>query len=245
MVQLGAEGVQNETDIAGGSDRPEPGRYVVAIHEVKECEPGQHSDKIIIEFRVLGGTVPGQNGRTFSEFFFLSEKALPRLQRLALAIGLLKPGEPPRDITFVHSVDSQLIVEVEHDTYTKDGVEKKSCGLSYMGMWSLNNPEVADVMQAASADVAQQAQAQQNQAAQQPVQQPVQQQPVQQQSPVQPQPGQPGYVDPAYQAGHVNPAYQQPVQQQPVQQQQQTQMPLNQAQQNQVQQPSSQDYGSL
>ena len=144
MVQLGAEGIANEIEVGLGGERPAPGTYVVAIHDVKEEIPGPHSDKIIVEFRIIGGQPDGQEGRTFTKFFATSPKAIPFLQRLALSIGLIQPGDPMREVTFVHAEDANLVVTLVEDAYTnKAGVENKGVTIDGMNMWSLNNPEVA------------------------------------------------------------------------------------------------------
>jgi len=142
MVMLGAQGVQSENDIGG--NRPEPGRYHVVIKDVDESM--QEHDKVIVDFEVLDGTVPGMRGRTFREFYATSAKAIPRLQRLAMCLGLLKPNEPDKDVAFEQARGFQLVVEVEANEYEdKDGNKRQGVRVGYMGMWSVGNPAAADV----------------------------------------------------------------------------------------------------
>ena len=146
MVRIGAQQVKSEDDISG-YQKPLPGRYHVVVKHVDESF--EKFDKIVIDFEVLAGTVPGMEGREVSEFFACSEKSLPRLQRLALCLGLLTPGEPDRDVEFSEGVGRDLVIEVEDSEYEKveDGkkVKKKKTALTYLGMWSTANEAVKDV----------------------------------------------------------------------------------------------------
>ena len=188
MVLLGSEGVKNEEDIQGNS-RPAAGRYHVSIDDVSflyydedekkniEVEEDGQYDKIRFKFQVLAGTVPGQETREIEDNFFLTDKALPRLQRLALCIGLLHPGEQQREIHFSQAVSRQLVIEVEDNKYTnKSGREVETTQLGFMGFWSLTNQAVADVPknQQAMQMVPQQAQQQAVPTAQEVVQQAMQ-----------------------------------------------------------------------
>lgn len=143
MVSLGAKNIQNEDDVQG-NPRPLPGRYHAIVKHVDESM--EKFDKVIVEFEVLAGTTPGQDGRVVSEFFAVTEKAVPRLQRLAIVLGLLRPGEAERDVSFVDGENRQLVIEVEENKYTnKDGKEVNSVRVGYLGFWSLNNKAVDDV----------------------------------------------------------------------------------------------------
>ena len=150
MVRMGAQAVKSEDDISG-FQKPLPGRYHVVVKDVDESF--EKFDKIGVEFEVLAGTVPDQAGRTLSEFFSCTEKSVPRLQRLALCVGLLQPGEADKDVEFTEAIGHQLVIEVEDGEYEKEEngqkVKKKKTALSYLGMWRLGNAAVADVPKAA------------------------------------------------------------------------------------------------
>jgi len=141
MVVLGAEGAKSENDIGG--NMPDPGRYHVVITAVDESFDKYNS--ITVDFQVLTGNKPGQVDRTLTEYFSVSEKAIPRLKRLALCVGLLQPGEAEREIEFEQAVGRQLVIEVEENEYEKNGEKKKGRRISWVGMWSTGNKEVADV----------------------------------------------------------------------------------------------------
>ena len=159
MVKLGAKTIQSEDDIQGNS-RPLPGRYHAVIKDVLyQCKSAEEkwveidesesdaAQRIRFAFEVLNGTVPGQEGREVEDDFYLSEKAIQRLQRLALCVNLIDPGAEESEILFSESVGRQLVIEVDEEPY-KDkatGVEKKKTKLTFLGMWSLSNKAVEDV----------------------------------------------------------------------------------------------------
>jgi hypothetical protein len=140
---LGTQNVNSEDDL--DNNRALPGQYHVAVQSVDESF--EKGDKVIVEFQVLAGTTPGQTRKTITEYYSVSEKALPRLQRLALATGLLQPNEPEREVQLSDAEGRQLVIEVEEHSYEKkeDGKTVDTVRISWMGMWSIGNPAVADV----------------------------------------------------------------------------------------------------
>lgn len=153
MVTMGAEGVQSENDIEG-QQRPLPGQYHVVVKDAteKSADERRNHDQVILDFEVLMGTTPGQEGRTITEYFAVTEKAVCRLQKLALCLGLLKPGEEERDVDFAAAAGRQLVIAIEENKYkTKDGQEKEGVRVGFLGFWSLDNKEVADVPKDAEA----------------------------------------------------------------------------------------------
>jgi len=155
MVKMGADAYESESDIQGNA-RPLPGRYHAIIKDVQfqlkaaekyvECEEDDNPDCIPIKFEVLAGTTPNQEGREITERFYTSEKAIPRLKRLAMATGLLRPREKEKEVLFSHVVGTQLVIEVEENKYTdRNGEEREGVRVGYMGIWSLENKEVEEV----------------------------------------------------------------------------------------------------
>ena len=159
MVRMGARDVQSESDVQG-SQRPLPGLYHVVVKDAlaewkvdadnggktwEECEE-DNAERLNILFEVLAGTTPGQEGREIRERFYVSEKAMPRLTRLALATGLLLPGEGEKEVVFAESVGRQCVVELVPNKYKdRDGNDKETVQVAFLGIWSLVNPEVKDV----------------------------------------------------------------------------------------------------
>jgi hypothetical protein len=149
---LNAENVKTEDDISGNS-KPLPGRYHMVVNSA--AEKGSKKKGIPgleIEFGVLAGTVPGQDGKTMQLFLsYIGEddaktkKCLDRVVRLALCLGVLQPGQA-KEVDWNEALGRELIVEVEEQEYTdKNGNQQKGSQVAYLGFWSLNNPAVADM----------------------------------------------------------------------------------------------------
>jgi len=144
ILTFGAEDVKGEDDIQGAS-KPLPGRYHVLIKDAAHKEVNG-KPKVIMDFEVLAGTTPGQEGRTLTEFFAVTPKTVDMLRRLALVTGQLKPGEPPKAIDFSRDIGKQLVVEVVPNKYeNREGQVVETVRVDYMGFWSLGNPAVNDV----------------------------------------------------------------------------------------------------
>ncbi len=144
MVEIGTTGIDSENDVAGGF--PDPGRYHVVIHNAEE-----ESDKVVVDFCILNGNKPNQEKKTLTERYYLTEKSLPRLIRLGVSCGFIPPNDLPKERDFAEAIGRQLIIEIEDSPYEKNGVMKQGRSVSYMGMWSLGNSEVADVPKDAEA----------------------------------------------------------------------------------------------
>lgn len=142
-IRLDAGDFANEDDAHVG-DRPLPGQYHVRVTKVEEkvfgTEEGESRNTIVVDFEVLAGTVPGQEGKVTTEYFALTEKAMPRLMMFALATGLIQPGEH-KEVEPTDATGRELIVKLDENK--RDG--KKYINVTYDGMWSLSNPAVADV----------------------------------------------------------------------------------------------------
>jgi hypothetical protein len=143
---MNAANVKSEDDISG-FQKPLPGRYHVVVKHVDESF--EKFDKVLVDFEVLTGTVPDMQGRELTEFYSCTEKSIPRLQRLALCLGLLAPGEPDKDVEFADAVGRDLVIEVEENKYPdKNGKTIDGVRVGYLGMWSTGNEAVAEVPKA-------------------------------------------------------------------------------------------------
>ena len=143
-LSLSAKGAKSESDVASG--KPCKGRFLMMVKGVDETM--EKKDDIIVDFEVLAGNVPDQKGKILTEYFKTTPKSICRLTRLALCVGLLQPGEE-KDVSFMGAVGRVLFVEVEDHSYVKDGETKptESVRVSFAGMWSVGNPDVADLHQ--------------------------------------------------------------------------------------------------
>lgn len=148
MPVLSAKEVKDPNEL-GGSRKPDNGKYHVQITHWDESQT--NGDKIIVGFSVLDGTIPGMRGREWREGFFFKdskgEDATDRILRLCLVTGLIKPEQELDEDLTEKAVGKQLVVEVEHREYTKDGEKRKAFGISNYGYstWAVTDPLVADV----------------------------------------------------------------------------------------------------
>jgi len=144
MVQVDATNYSSEDDVASNK-KPQAGTYHALITRAEDS-PEKFPDKVIMDFEILAGTLPGQEGTRLTEFFATTPKAIPRLTRLAMCLGLLGPQEK-KNIDFAKAERQQCVIEVEDTEYTKKGASEptKTVSISYFGFWSVGNKAVANV----------------------------------------------------------------------------------------------------
>lgn len=154
-MKMGSKGVKKYDDV-GGFSRLKPGRYHVYVSDVNEkptnrdgeaIEDRDGNPKCMIEFEALAGTNEGCKGSRHSEFFGTSEKAMPRLVRFAMCVGILEADSEEDEVDMSKAIGKQLVIElVEGSTYKKDGEEKQGFPqISYAGMWAIDHDDVDDV----------------------------------------------------------------------------------------------------
>lgn len=141
-MEMNAEEYKGAEDFGGG-DRPEPGRYHVVVKSANEFSP-KHSGKVVIDFEVLDGTIPNQVGRKHTEYFATSAKAMPRLVKMAIAVGLLSYGER-KNITWSDAAGRQLVIDLEQHDYEKDGETRKGVRITWAGMHALDDDAANNV----------------------------------------------------------------------------------------------------
>lgn len=142
-MRMNSTGVKNENDLHGFRS-PQPGRYHVVVKNVDESFT--KGDWVSVEFEVLAGTIPGQEGLTHTENMFLRDGS-PTDQhvRFAIVAGILQPGVEA-DVNLQHAVGRQLIIGLDKRKSKKEeGKEYTNIADYGMAMWSLTNPETADV----------------------------------------------------------------------------------------------------
>lgn len=144
MVNVNANDIQSDQDLNQRFERPVPGWYHVVITRVDESEQ-EYPGKIVVDFKVHAGTVPGQEGRTLREFFATSEASRKRLVKLAIALGLLNYRER-KEVQFSEALGRQLVIEVEPSTYKKrDGTQVESTRCTFLGLYTPDDERVKDV----------------------------------------------------------------------------------------------------
>lgn len=77
-----------DVDSVGGFDRVQPGAFFAKIVGVDE--ESDQKGKMIVDFEILSGTIPGQEGKIHREWFDKSNQkmAIRKLTALAIACGL-------------------------------------------------------------------------------------------------------------------------------------------------------------
>jgi len=159
MAGLDASDVKGETDVKG-REAPDPGIYHGIVNHVDDSQ--DKYDAVIVDLEVLAGErrisgrSPGepvdQRGRSLRHMMFLEgEKGKDygdKHLRFALAVGLIKPGEQ-KDVDWNEAVGRQLVFAVEKragkDKKTGEEREYTNVGNYGLDLWSVGNPEVADV----------------------------------------------------------------------------------------------------
>lgn len=161
MVMLNAQTAQSEDDFSGKS-RPLPGRYHVAVNHAEEkASKVKGTPGLDIEFQVIAdGITPdgkdktaGQIGKTIPLFLSYiggddakTKTCIDRVCRLALCVGILKPGEA-KEPDWNEAIGRELVIEIEGQQYDdeKSGTVKTGSQVAFLGFWSLGNKAVANV----------------------------------------------------------------------------------------------------
>lgn len=154
MGSLDATKAKSTSDVNNDKNAPLPGTYMVAIKEV-ELGTGKKGDKSftqeIVKCQVAGGTTPGQAGCDITIFLKhdeLKDDYTSKHTRFALATQLMFIGQKVDDPDFAFfesAVNRFMVVRTEEFT---GGDGKKGVGVGGYGydMWSIADPEVADVL---------------------------------------------------------------------------------------------------
>ncbi len=142
-MKMSAAGVTDENEIQGPK-RPVPGKYHVVVNAVDDTK--EKLNATIVEYQVLAGTVPGQEGLTLQDNLWYEKDTGNSGQqhlRFAIATGLLQP-DTEADIDLEDAIGRQVIIEVEKRK-GKDGKEYTNVAKYGLAIWRINNPEVVDV----------------------------------------------------------------------------------------------------
>ena len=146
MVRISTDGVNNATDLEG-FDRPLPGRYHAVVRSLDDSFSKSDSSLIVI-LEVLDGTVKDQTGKSVMDFIPVDGKGAKRSLKFALAGGLISESDlrdPTLDIPFSQAVGCDLVIDVEEREYQKDGVTKKTIGVTFLGYHAVGSAAAAGV----------------------------------------------------------------------------------------------------
>lgn len=131
-------------DWDGDVTRPNSGKYHVSVIRVEE-EGGQRGE-MLVDYEVLAGTTPKQEGMVHRDYFSKSAKALKRIHKFAIAVGMItadeldamkERNEYPTYNFEEDAVGRQLCVELAEETY--QGRTSVKCGF---GMFRVDDPKV-------------------------------------------------------------------------------------------------------
>lgn len=123
------------------------GKHHLLVTAIDE-RGGKDGDKLVVDYEVLNSTNVRNIGRKGREQFATSEKAMPRVIALAIALGL----------TTVEEMDLNNRTGKDTDLNFALGVNRTFCGetkrkdqyvnLTYMGIWADGSEEARDVPKA-------------------------------------------------------------------------------------------------
>lgn len=140
-MRIDMDGIKSEKDARGGSRVDAEGLFHCVITAVDDTM--DKYEAVIVDMKILAGTDESQVGRTHREWFYVSEKAMPRLRLFGLVTGATKPGQ---SFTAQELVGKQCIVEFQRNEFTNDNGENK---INYRPGWDtyyrLDDPKVTHV----------------------------------------------------------------------------------------------------
>ncbi len=149
-MKASAKGYQSESDVQG-KPKPVAGLYhcmITGVNDSRVKKDGSALNATIVEFEVLAGSVPGQEGKSVTQFYHLSENGeenaeyCEKVSRLCMAAGILKPGEE-KDVDAADLEKCQVVIKMsDYTSKGKAGVSIDNFGL---GVWGVGHPDVAAV----------------------------------------------------------------------------------------------------
>ena len=159
MPVLDARGAHSEDDFQGKA-RPVAGKYHAAVNAAEEiASKNKGTPGLQIEFAIVAdglppsgkGTTSGQSGKVISLFLSYvgsdeekTQTCINRVTRLAMALGVISPGES-KEVDWNDAIGRELVIGVVDSSYEKDGQKKISTEVGFLDFWSLGNKAVKDV----------------------------------------------------------------------------------------------------
>lgn len=147
MVKVNA--ADTDPDKKGGSDVL-PGKYHVIVNKVTE-----NSDNVAVEYQFLAGNPEGQEGKTWTDKFFLSGGSVQRLCRFCEVVGIIthdewvaaKEAGINMELAVEEAEGRQLCIEIQSKPY--QGSNDKNKGKSFpdtgFRLYSLDSDEAKDI----------------------------------------------------------------------------------------------------
>ena len=160
-MELDATEFENEDDVTyAGGDLLLAGYYHAELVEVDDRF--DTDEKIVLDFRALNGTTPGQEGKTRKAFLDFSqdmdskdpnwkcEKSMAQAQQLAVVLKLKRLDEK-KTVNYEDALGRTCIVHFEESN--KNNPKTGLPWVNYVRAYSLDNPEVVDVPRGAAEPV--------------------------------------------------------------------------------------------
>lgn len=137
-----------------GFELPPPGTYHVIVSHVDDS--GEKVDGVKITLQCLAGTVADGIDRVCTDTLFFPRSdakdggrfAAKRLARLLLASGAITEAQlgGELDVNWQWLAGRQFVARIGNRTYKdKHGNDRTSAEIDGMGMWRLDDPEVASI----------------------------------------------------------------------------------------------------
>jgi hypothetical protein len=140
--------IHGEDDVRGGNRPDGEGFFHVVVTDVDDSQDKYES--VLVDMKIVAGTDDSQVGRSYREFFGLSDKAVPRLKLFGLVTGATRPGQSfdCRDL-----VGKQCVIRLERNEYEdkQTGETKTTFKTGWDTFYRLDDAAVAHVPWAASA----------------------------------------------------------------------------------------------
>jgi hypothetical protein len=126
-----------------GIDAPAAGKYHCYIARLDE--DGGKKGEMVVDYEVLAGTTPNQEGKVFRDYFHKTIKAMGRIHQLAMALGLvtaeqIKDAKARGQALTYHFAETAEGKHVMLDLYEEEyqGSMKTKCGYA---IYSVTDPK--------------------------------------------------------------------------------------------------------
>jgi len=150
MVHLAGSGSVGEKDLEG-FQIVAPGRYHAIVQAVDDSFQTSASS-LIVDFQILAGTNACEKGKTHREYIAVSESAVKRPVKFALAVDLITPAQLGQDldVDFVAAFGRQLVIDIEAHSYEKekdDGSKQtiETSRIAFLGFHRLGSADAEGV----------------------------------------------------------------------------------------------------
>jgi hypothetical protein len=138
-----------------------PGKFLAKLTRVYTQDDGNHTPSENLVFQIVGGTVEGQKNKLFMERIYHGFPALKRSTNIAKRMDVwteeqnealketIRSGEPAAGPEFTPCVDKSFVIDIKADEHNG----KTQLKMHFMGIWSADDPRVADFVTKVNAGI--------------------------------------------------------------------------------------------